>query len=258
MLVCRRGPHTPPLSLLKAFSGQLLATVRGADTILQGRKGDTEPSRPVNHPVQEDNSPVPPSSSQSHSPRTVWAPRLLQHPQVGQGSAPTLQLPQAIPKHPPLLQFPTTRARGFSKTSLKSLSGTFPPSMSLQVCCQLLSLAQQLCAPEALLAGHCLTQHWLTPQQQHPAHFQSSLTSSSNAFPVQLCWAYSSSIHADTCPGAHTRGSTFLHFPVHVMGTRTVPWSDSRPSLHSMRSLLHIFIYYHPHISAFLYQRFGC
>lgn len=118
------APHTPPLSL-QAFSGQLLPTVRGADTILQGRKGDREPSRPINHPVREDNPPVLPSSFQSHSPHCAWAPRL---PRVGQGSARTLQLPTAPPQtSPPLLQLPTTRARGFGTTPLNAVSVTFSP-----------------------------------------------------------------------------------------------------------------------------------
>lgn len=132
---------THPHYLFQAFSGQLLPTVRGAHTILQRRKEDTEPSRQINHPVHEDNSPAERSSFQSHSPPGTWAPQLLQPStaaQAGLGSHPAET--EAIPKAPqPSLYFPTARARGFSKTSLKSLSVTFPPSMSFQASCQLLS-----------------------------------------------------------------------------------------------------------------------
>lgn len=100
---------THPCYLFQALSGQLLPTMRGADTVLQGRREDTEPSWPINHLVHEDNSPVQPSSFQSHSPHSTWAPRLLyprlQHPntagRAGLGSH-TAAADRPPPNHPSL------------------------------------------------------------------------------------------------------------------------------------------------------------
>lgn len=107
--VCMQQGTRRPCYLFQAFSGQLLPTMRGADTVLQGRREDTEPSWPINHLVHEDNSPVQPSSFQSHSPHSAWAPRLLyprlQHPntagRAGLGSH-TAAADRPPPNHPSL------------------------------------------------------------------------------------------------------------------------------------------------------------
>lgn len=139
--------------------------------------------------MHEDNSAVGPCSFQSR-----WAHGLLDCCTAGWAGLPACRTYRPSPKHPALI--PNKQSQSLQQSSGVSLS-SFSPLCVMPGVCQLLCLYRGFPhpGPHPALAD--------TSQQQHPA-LQPSLTSSSNAFPVQLRWGYFSSIHADMCLGAHT------------------------------------------------------